>query len=220
VGLSAATNPIGIALAAAFAVWLVARAASATGRAALDRRSVAALAAQAVLGASGFLAYCLYLWARFGDPIAFYQANAAWSTPLPLASELRSVLTLSPVRASVLGWATSPYGEQSFTFLIDCLALAVVLAFVVVLLVAKGGARTFGFWSLVLGLLFVQVACARVGQEASTTRFLLPVVFGAGALSPARRWLTRPAVLAVVLVLLGACTVFFLQRLAIDQWID
>jgi hypothetical protein len=217
VGLSGATNPIGIALAAAFVAWLVITAVS---RRSLGGRSIAVLAGQALLGASGFLGYCLYLWVRFADPIAFYQANAAWSTPLPLASELRSLVTLSPVRASVLGWATSPYGEQSFTFFIDCLAFAVVVAFIVVLLVSRSGARSFGFWSLVLGLVFVQVACARVGQEASTTRFLLPVVFGAGAISPARRVLTRPLVFAVVLLVLGACTVFFLQRLAVDQWID
>ncbi|HTX00346.1 MAG TPA: hypothetical protein VMD59_16315, partial [Acidimicrobiales bacterium] len=230
VGLAGATNPIGIAFGAAFAVWLAVSALGARrpkALAALGARPRKALAALGVLGGqvllafSGILAYTLYLWAAFGDALAWYHANDAWSTPISLGAELRSLATLSPVKASITGFVTAPYGEQSFTFFLDCLAFAVVIACLVALLASKTGGRTFGFWALLAGLVFVQIACARVGEEASTTRFLLPVVLGAGAVSPGlRRFLTRPAVFVALCCVLAAGTVFFLQRLAVDQWID
>jgi hypothetical protein len=88
-------------------------------------------------------------------------------------------------------------------------------------LVATGGAvKNLGFWLIVFAFLLLQALSARWGSEIGAMRILLPVVFGAGALGPARRVLTRPGVFAVLLLILMATTAFLLQHLATGQWLD
>ncbi len=59
-----------------------------------------------------------------------------------------------------------------------------------------------------------------MGERESTTRFLLPIGFGVGAIAPVCRTLTQPSVYAVTVLVLLAGTALFLQHLASGQWID
>ncbi len=80
--------------------------------------------------------------------------------------------------------------------------------------------ETFGFWLVVFGFLVVQVQSARWGSEIGATRYLLPLGFGAGAVAPVRRLLTRPGVFAVTIIVLLVGTAVFVQHLTTGQWID
>lgn len=212
-GLAGATNPLGIAFAVGF---IVSRGTGLVSTRSVTRRSAAVLVGQALLSVSGIVGYMLYLFARFGDPLAFYRAQAAWTLPVPLPTELARILTFSPVRLSVTQWLASPYGTAT-TYLVDGLVALAIAGLVVALVATRGSARTFAFWLVLMAFLVVQVQSARWGTEIATTRLLLPVGFGVAAIDPIRRALTRPRVLLVLVPLLILATVFMLHRLATGQ---
>jgi len=216
IGLASGMNALGIAFAGAFVVWSLIELVS-TGS--VTWRSLGLLGARALLSLSGFLGYALYLLVRFGNPLVFYQALKAWTLPLPASTVLLRIVTFEPVRSSFTQWAAVPYGRNT-SFLIDGLAALAIASIIVALAATRGGVRTFGFWLIVFAFLVVQVQSARWGSEESTTRFLLPVGFGVGAVAPVRRLLTRPGVYAVTILVLLVGTAVFLQHLATGQWID
>jgi hypothetical protein len=216
VGLASGMNPLGIAFAGGFVVWSLIELVSSKS---VTWRSLLVLGGQALASLSGILGYALFLLARFGDPLAFYQATKAWSPSASAPEVLTRIVTFEPVRSSFTQWAAVPYGWNT-SFLIDGVAALAILALVATLVATSGGVRTFAFWLLVFAFLLVQVQSARWGSEIGTTRFLLPVAFGVGAIAPVRRLLTRPGVFAVTLLVLLVGTAVFLQHLVTGQWID
>jgi hypothetical protein len=215
-GLASGMNPLGIAFAGGFVVWSLIELVAMKS---LTRCSLLTLGGQALVSLSGILGYALFLLVRFGDALTFYQATKAWSPSVPLSEVLTRIVTFEPVRVSFTQWAAVPYGWYT-SFLIDGVAALAILALIAALAATSGGARTFGFWLIVFAFLLVQVQSARWGSEIGTTRFLLPVAFGVGAIEPVRRLLTRPGVYAVTLLLLLAGTAVFVQHLVTGQWID
>jgi hypothetical protein len=217
-GLASATNPIGAACAAGFVVVLVLEVVRAR---ASSWRRLGTLAGQSLVAIAGLLADATYSGIALGDPLAPYRANAAWAPPAPLGTVLAGVADFSPLRHSVTTWVASPYGPQAFAFVVDSVAALAVVAVLVALAASRGGLLSLGFWCLAASLLLVQVFASRYGNEASTTRLLLPVLIAATASSaPLRRALARPAVAVPLGALAVLATVFFLQRMAIGQWID
>lgn len=84
--LATAARPLGIVLVIALAV----RAAERRGalvplrRGLVDRRRLRPADAAVLLSVLGLVAWCVYLWHRFGDPFAFATAEAGWQqTPGP-----------------------------------------------------------------------------------------------------------------------------------------
>ncbi len=215
-GLSSATNPIGIAFAAGFAVWSMIELVRAP---ALSGRSLPSFVGQIGVSFSGILAYMLYLQVRFDAPFSFYEAARFWAPDRPFGVMMGRILTFRPVRGSILRFVAEPYGAHT-SQLIDAGATVVVMALVIGLFVSEGGVRTLGFWTLAAVLLLAQVESSRLGFEESTTRFVLPAAFGAGAVASVCRLLTRPVALAIAAVVLAAGTVFFLHNLATGQWVD
>ncbi len=215
-GFASGMNPLGIACAVGFVVWSVVELVAARP---VSWRSVATLSGQALVSLAGLLAYALYLFVRFGNPLIFYQAAKAWSLPRPVSTVLARIVTFEPVRTSFTQWAAMPYGWNT-SFLIDAVAALAIVALLVALAAASGGIRTFGFWLVVFGFLVVQVQSARWGSEIGATRYLLPLGFGAGAVAPVRRLLTRPGVFAVTIIVLLVGTAVFVQHLTTGQWID
>lgn len=67
-------------------------------------RMVGRIIAMAALGTSGFLLYVGFLYAKFGDPLAFLQVQRAWGH-LPLAMHIYRFVTL----AGVLGGGYSKF---------------------------------------------------------------------------------------------------------------
>ena len=217
-GLASATNPLGLAAAGGFVIWRLIH---------LDRpvhpdrfgRTLALACGQALVSVSGILAYALYLGIRFGDPLAFYQANKGWVPTLPLATVVARVASFETVHWSVTEWVVSPTPAAT-SFMMDAVVTLLIVALIVALGVSKGGLRTLEFWFMVLALLLVQVQSARWGRELSTTRLLVPLAFGATAGVRLSRVFARPVVFFVTLVVLCAGTAVFLQHLAAGQWID
>ena len=215
-GLASGMNPLGIAFAGGFVVWsLIALASSKS----VPWRSLLVLGGQALASLSGILGYALFLLVRFGDPLAFYQATKAWSPSVSLSEVLTRIVTFEPVRSSFTQWALVPYGWNT-SFLIDGVTALAILALLASLVAMNGGTRTLGFWLVVFAFLLVQVQSARWGSEIGTTRLLLPVVFGVGAVEPVRRLLTRPGVFAFTILVLLIGTAVFVQHLVTGQWID
>jgi hypothetical protein len=214
-GLASATNPIGIAAAAGFVIWRLAEFA-AGGR---WRSAFLTICGQALVSVSGLVAFSLFLAARFGDPLAFYQANKGWVPALPVGAVMTRVVLFETMHWSVTEWVTAPTPAAT-SFLIDTVATVVVVGLIMALGASKGGIRTLEFWFVVLALLLVQVQSARWGRELSNTRLLLPVVFGVGATVPLGRVFARPAVFLATLVVLCVGTAVFLQHLAAGQWVD
>jgi len=73
--VATAARPVGVVVIAGLAVRAVER------RGALrpvDWRRLRPADAGVLLSALGLLAWCAYLWSRFGDPFAFASAQAAW----------------------------------------------------------------------------------------------------------------------------------------------
>jgi len=123
------------------------------------------------------------------------------------------------VRSSFTQWAAVPYGWNT-SFLIDAVAALAVVALIVALAVTDGGFRVLGVWLVVFAFVLVQVQTARWGSEIATTRYLLPICFGVGAVAPVRRFLTQPGVFAVLSLVLLVGTAIFVQHLVTGQWID
>ena len=215
-GLASGMNALGVAFAGGFVVWSLIELLSTRS---VNWRSTVTLGGRVIVSLSGFLGYALYLLLRFGNPLIFYQALKAWTLPRPASTVVLRIVTLEPVRSSFTQWAAVPYGRNT-SFLIDAVAALAVVALIVAVAVTGGGVRTFGFWIVVFAFLVVQVQSARWGSEESTTRFLLPIGFGVGAIAPVCRTLTRPSVYAVTVLVLLAGTALFLQHLASGQWID
>jgi hypothetical protein len=216
VGLAGAANPLGVAFAAGFTTWaLVGLVATRS----VTWRSLARVGGQALVSVCGVIGYALYLLVAFRDPLAFYQATKGWSVPLPLVTVLGRIVTFEPVRGSVTRWAASPYGS-AVNFLLDALVALAVVALIIALVALGDAVRNLGFWLVVFAFLLLQALSARWGSEIGAMRILLPVVFGAGALGPLRRVLTRPVVFTVLLIVLMATTAFLLQHLATGQWLD
>jgi hypothetical protein len=215
-GLATAANPIGVALAVAFIGWsLVDLLSSGT----ITLRRVAAVAGRALVSISGIAGYAIFLFVRFGDPLAFYRAESAWTRPVPVSTLLGRVVTFEPVRSSVTRWVATPYGWNT-SFFIDAVAALLGVALIIAFVASKGGVRSLGFWFIVFTFLLVQVQSARFGSELGATRLLLPVAFGVGAIEPVRRSLTRPGGFAVTALVLLFGTVIFVRHLAVGQWID
>lgn len=216
IGLASAANPLGVAFAAGLVTWVLV---GLVATKSLTWRSLVRLGAQAAVSVCGVIGYALYLLVAFRDPLAFYQATKGWSLPLPLATVLGRILTFEPVRGSVTRWVASPYGS-AVNFLLDAIVALAVVALMIALVATGGAVKNLGFWLIVFAFLLLQALSARWGSEIGAMRILLPVVFGAGALGPARRVLTRPGVFAVLLLILMATTAFLLQHLATGQWLD
>ncbi|MGP0003957.1 MAG: mannosyltransferase family protein [Acidimicrobiales bacterium] len=214
-GLASGTNPVGIAFAGGFVMWSLIGASSRS----VTWRSLRVLVGQALLSISGLLGYALFLLVRFGDPLAFYQATKAWSPTVPASTIFIRIVTFEPVRASFTQWAAVPYGWNT-SFLIDAFAALAVVALIVALAVTDGGFKVLGLWLVVCAFVLVQVQTARWGSEIATTRYLLPICFGAGAVAPVRRFLTRPGVFTVTALVLLVGTAVFVQHLVTGQWID
>jgi len=215
-GLASATNPIGIAAAGGFIVWSLIEVVTSGS---VTRRSLVVFGGQALISLSGVIAYVLYLFERFGDAAAFYQAARGWVRPLPLSTTIGRIVTFQPVRSAVTQYVVLPTGS-GLSFLIDAAAALAVAALIITMAVTKGSWRTFGLWVVVLAFVFAQVQSARFGREFSTTRLLLPLGFGVGVVVPVYGALTRPRVAVVMTVVLLAGTVAFLRHLATGQWVD
>src|SRR5690606_5507054 len=52
----------------------------------IDWRRVRLVDAGVLLAALGFLGYCAYLWARFGDPLLFSDVQRYWDQPSGLVT--------------------------------------------------------------------------------------------------------------------------------------
>jgi hypothetical protein len=215
-GLASATNPIGIAAAGAFILSSLIEVATSGS---VTRRSLAVFGAQALISLSGLIGYLLYLFERFGDAGAFYQAASGWVGQLALSTTIERIVTFEPVRVALTRYVVLPTGS-GLSFLIDAAAALVVVALIITLAATKGAWRTFGFWVIVLALVLAQVQSARFGREFSTTRLLVPLGFGVGVVAPVYGALTRPRLAIVMIVVLLAGTLVFLRHLATGQWID
>jgi hypothetical protein len=216
IGLLCATNPLGIAVAAAlFLTSLI----EAIEDRALRPLDLCRLVVRTAISLSGLAAFAAYLLVRFGDPIAFYQAAAAFSPPMPLLTEVERIVSFESIRHAVLSWAMMPYGRNT-SFAIDAMSGLVVLVVIAVLLFERGAWKSFLFWLVVFSFLLVQLQSARQGTEVGTTRYLSPVVLLVGTNERLRRACTGRLAAAVILVVSLAGLAFFLQRLVTGQWID
>jgi hypothetical protein len=216
IGIASAANPLGVAFGAGLVTWVLV---GLVATRSVTWRSLLRLLAQAAVSVCGLIGYALYLLVAFRDPLAFYKATKGWSLPLPLATVLGRILTFEPVRGSVTRWAASPYGS-AVNFLLDAVVALAVVALIIALVATGRAVNNLGFWLIVFAFLLLQALSARWGSEIGAMRILLPVVFGAGALGPARRVLSRPFAFTVLLLMLTATTVFLLQHLATGQWLD
>jgi len=215
-GFASAANPLGIAFTGGFMTWAIIGLVSTSS---FTRRSLLRLGAQGLVSVSGVIGYGLYLQVAFGNPLVFYQATKGWSVPVPIGTLVARVVTFEPLRASVTLWAASPYGSQ-VNFLFDALAALAIVALIIALVAVGDAVYNFGFWLLVFAFLLLQALSTRWGSEIGALRILVPVAFGAGAVAPVRRALTRPKVSAVIFVVFVALTAFLLQHLATGQWLD
>lgn len=216
IGLLCATNPLGIAVAAAL---FVASLIAAIEERALGPSGLARLVIQTVISLSGLVGFSAYLLVRFGDPLAFYQAAAAFSPPMPLLVEIERIASFESIRHAVLAWAMMPYGRNT-SFAIDAASALAVIAVIAVLLFERGAWKSFLFWLVVFSFLLVQLQSARQGTEVGTTRYLSPVVLLVGTNERLRRACTGRLAVAVILAVSLAGLSFFLQRLVTGQWVD
>ena len=122
-GLASATSPIGIAFSGGFVAWSLILLVS--GRS-VTWRSLLVLCGRALVSISGVVGYSLYLLVRFGEPLAFYQEERAWSAPVPVATTLTRIVTFGPMRGSISLWAALPFGPHR-SYLIDTVAAFVVV---------------------------------------------------------------------------------------------
>jgi hypothetical protein len=78
--VATAARPIGVVLVVGLVVRAVERrgALRPPGGGLVDRRRVRAADAGVLLSVLGLAAWCVYLWNRFGDPLAFVSAQHAW----------------------------------------------------------------------------------------------------------------------------------------------
>jgi hypothetical protein len=216
IGCASAANPLGIAFAVAL---FVVGAIELVERREVDRAHLAGLVGRGALSVAGVAAFMVFLSIRFGDPLAFYQAAAAWSHPMPLGRELESVLTLTPVRDAITNWVRYPYGSN-VSFLIDAFSTLAAIGIGLYLAAERRFWSSFVFWLLVASFLLVQLQSARATTEMGTTRYLLPVMLCLGASPRVRRLLSSPLATGVVLVVFLAGLAFFVERLATGQWVD
>ncbi len=214
-GLASATNPLGIAFALGFVSWSLI---DLTTTRSITPRSLLIVGGRAIVSLSGLAAYSVYLLVRFRAPLGFYEAASHWVEPRPISVILARIVTFEPVRGSITRWVASPDGHLSS--LIDASAALTAVALVVALIATERGLRTLGLWVLVMSFAVAQVQCARFTWEVSTTRYLLPVVFGVGAVKGVCQRFTRPRTFAVLAILLACVTVYFLHNLATGRWAD
>ncbi len=215
-GLASATNPIGIAAAGAFILWSFIELALSGS---VTRRSVAVFGAQALTSLSGVIGYVLYLFERFGDAAAFYQAASGWVHPLAFSTTIERIVTFQPLRSALTQYVVLPT-SSGLSFLMDAVAALAIVALIITLAATKGSWRTLGFWFIILAFVFAQVQSARFGREFSATRLLVPLGFGVGVVVPVYGALTRPRVAVAMILVLLAGTLVFLRHLATGQWID
>ncbi|HEX7276694.1 MAG TPA: hypothetical protein VF244_04905 [Acidimicrobiales bacterium] len=144
--VATATRPVGIAI--AIGLWL--RALERRGllrRGAFAGRSVRATLAGLrpdaglLLAPLGLAAYCAYLWARFGQPLAFVEAESGWRQ----SPGLRTWLKLEWFE----GMARAPYLNAPHAHLV-LNALVSVVALALVVLVYRRVSPAYGLFVLVL----------------------------------------------------------------------
>ena len=113
IGLATAARPVGVALLAPFAIHLVRRSSSPSGKGRVRESAVeeadaprsrfgllcARLALYLPLASWGLGAFILYQYFAFGEPLAFVKVQTHWGTPASWPEKLLVLETLGPVRS-------------------------------------------------------------------------------------------------------------------------
>ncbi len=173
------------------------------------RRGMAYLA----LAPSGLAAYMVYLWWRFGDPLLFYGAQAAWGREPSELSTLWSAFSLAYEDALVLFNPANyePFGFERFAYIVghtNDLYNLVFLLFALTILLAGWRLLPAGLSVYALAIIAASVLFAPVASPLqSTPRYMLAafplfIVLGATVLQD------RKVLLAWVLVSSAISLVF------------
>ncbi len=95
IGAATATRPTGVGLLLPLVWYAWHRPGSAS-------RRVVHLVALLPLAVWGLLAFSVYLWVTFGDPLAWANAQSAWRIrePVPITQKVAYLLTLEPIRST------------------------------------------------------------------------------------------------------------------------
>jgi hypothetical protein len=121
-GLASASRPVGIGLLPPLLLY--------AWRSCPSRRAFLIRATPAILiGCWGLLAYAAFLYARFGEPLAFAQTQVHWGKPAPsLAAKTVSLLSYEPIwkiflRGPIVGWSVFTWERVNPVYFVASAAL-------------------------------------------------------------------------------------------------
>jgi hypothetical protein len=207
-GLATSSRPTGIALIPAFA-W--AYYTSDRARALSGGRKLLSGAGLCVLSASGIAAYALYLYGRFGDPLAFAGTQLA----LPIWDEgwIWAMLSGQPIWRTLLnGFSQNPLSLLVDPSAFGALALAGALILLVVMIMRRGPIVWFLVGISLAAMPYVIFGGSGLGV-ISISRFLavdIPLfLFGGALLSRYEELPWLPAITAILALVLFVYAAFF-----------
>ncbi len=173
------------------------------------------------VGFGGIVGYSLYLGIKFHAPLAFVQAQAAWSERYSLGLLLTRFVTLSPIRDAIVMFLRTG-GEDLFMHLQDALVLLVLIG-IVLWSIFREWARWSPATSIItVGLVFILLfAVDAQNTSGAATRLVYPLlalVPAVPAIAGRDRLLDRLCMPAVALFTVGsAMWLFFLAH---HLWVE
>jgi hypothetical protein len=126
--------------------------------------------ARVLLGFSGYLAFMVYLAARFRSPFASILDQQAWIGSTPLLTTLRRVVTMSPIANGILGLVRWPVEANTMHFL-DVPFLVAMIVVAVWLLLDDRGVEV---WVFALGALVMLYQAGSADYPFSIIRLSYP----------------------------------------------
>ena len=122
-------------------------------------------------GFGGYLAFMVYLAARFGSPMASVLDQQAWIGSTSLGTTLRRVLTMSPVANGILGLVRWPVEANTMHFLDVPFLVAMIVVALWLVLSGELGVEVFVF---VLGALVILYQAGSADYPFSIIRLSCP----------------------------------------------
>jgi hypothetical protein len=172
------------------------------------RLSPWALFGLGVLSFWGVVGYSVFLWASFGDPLAFASVQAAWQVPAGAVERVTRLLTLLPFRHAVANVAEKPPLVVA-SLLVLTMVTATVLAW------RKLPRVLVSYTALVLALAFLASASG-TGTMSSMSRITYsatPAFLALAAVLPLR-------VARVLTILLAAGLAFYAWRFGSGPFVE